>query len=385
MELVAEVKARARALGFDVVRVTQARLPEDVRREYRAFLAAGRAGDMDWLVATADRREDPTRLWPEARSAVVCGMNYAPAGEPLANLSRPEVGNISVYARGRDYHEVLKGRLKQLAGWLAARAGARVKVFVDTAPLLEKPLAQQAGLGWQGKHTNLVSRQFGSWLFLGEILTDLELPADPPERDRCGSCRRCLDICPTGAILGPRRLDPTLCVSYLTIEHKGPIPRSLRPLLGNRIYGCDDCLAVCPWNKFARTASRGLFAHRSELDAPPLADLVRLDQAGFRALFRGTAIRRIGLARLLRNVLLAIGNSGRPELSSAASSRLTDPSPLVRGAAVWAVGRLAAPEELAALACRHLPGERDPTVREEWESALAEVTAQARSARLSGS
>lgn len=384
MQLVERLRTRAHALGFDVVRITRAALPARVRSEFRQFVAADPAGDMRWLVATADRREDPRGLWPEARTAIVCGLNYGPDGDPLCNLKQPTVGNISVYARGRDYHDVIKGPLKQLAGWLRAETGAAVKVFVDTAPLLEKPLAQQAGVGWQGKHTNLVSRQFGSWLFLGEILTSLELPPDPPERDHCGSCRRCLNACPTGAITAPYRLDPTLCISYLTIEHKGPIPRSLRPALGNRIYGCDDCLAVCPWNKFARAAAEMKLKARPELVAPPLNTLARLDDPAFRRLFQASPIKRIGLARFLRNVLIAIGNSGEPGLAGVARLRLSDPSALVRGAAVWALSRLLPAHELKALAREHQPRETDAAVCAEWQAALSDAD-QARSAAFSGS
>ncbi|HEX6010449.1 MAG TPA: tRNA epoxyqueuosine(34) reductase QueG, partial [Geminicoccaceae bacterium] len=267
----AAIRARAATLGLDPVRFARAALPAETGTRYRAALAADHQGTMDWLAREPERRESPERLWPAARSAVVCGLNYGPGRDPLPELALNDRGYLSVYARHRDYHDVLKGRLKELAGWIAARFGAEVKVFVDTAPVLEKPLAEQAGLGWQGKHTNLVSRELGSWLFLGEILTDLELPPDTPERDRCGSCRRCQDVCPTGAFPAPYRLDARRCVSYLTIEHKGPIPRGLRPALGNRIYGCDDCLAVCPWNKFARTATEAKLHAQDDLRAPALA------------------------------------------------------------------------------------------------------------------
>ncbi len=374
-KLRSELEARARALGFDELRITGAALPGRVRREYRQFAARGLAGDMDWLVREPERREDPRRLWPEARSVLCLAANYGPGDDPLAGLARRDRGNISVYARGRDYHDVLKGRLKQLAGWLHAKTGAAVKVFVDTAPLLEKPLAQRAGLGWQGRHTNLVSRRFGSWLFLGEILTDLALPPDPPEPDRCGSCRRCLDACPTGAITAPYRLDPRRCVSYLTIEHKGPIPLELRPLLGNRIYGCDDCLAVCPWNKFARRGREAKLRARPELEAPDLAMLATLDDSAFRRLFAGSPVKRIGRHRFLRNVLVAVGNSGDRRFLPVVRDRLGDTSPLVRGAAVWALSRLAdraTVEEAAALA-----EEADPQVREEWARARGRLGAPA--------
>ncbi|MGD9512421.1 MAG: tRNA epoxyqueuosine(34) reductase QueG, partial [Geminicoccaceae bacterium] len=275
-------------------------------------------------------------------------------------------GYLSVYARHRDYHDVLKGRLKELAGWIAAKLAAEVKVFVDTAPVLEKPLAEQAGLGWQGKHTNLVSREFGSWLFLGEILTDLDLPADEPEGDHCGRCRRCLDACPTGAFPAPYRLDARRCISYLTIEHKGPIPRALRPLMGNRIYGCDDCLAVCPWNKFAQAGRELKLQAREDLVAPRLAELARLDDAAFRQRFSGSPVKRIGRDRFVRNVLIATGNSGAVELAAVAQGLLSDPSPLVRGAAVWALARLLPPARLSELRAAHLAREDDGAVREEW-------------------
>ncbi len=367
--LLAELRARAVRLGLLPPKVTTARLPAEIGARLYAFLETGHHGAMAWLAREPERRASPDRLWPEARSALVTGIPYTPPEDPLPGLTRRDRGYVSVYARNRDYHDVLKGRLKDLAGLLAARAGAAVKVFVDTAPIMEKPLAQRAGLGWQGKHTNLVSRTHGSWLFLGVILTTLELPADPPETDHCGRCRRCLEVCPTEAFVGPYRLDARRCISYLTIEHSGPIPRELRPRLGNRIYGCDDCLAVCPWNKFARAAREIAFAHRPELVAPPLAELARLDDPAFRRLFAGSPIKRIGRDRFVRNVLVAIGNSGEPDLLPVVEERLGDASPLVRGAAIWAFARLAAPAHFAAWRARLEPAEPDPEVREEWTAA----------------
>jgi epoxyqueuosine reductase len=324
---------------------------------------------MGWLARHPERRHTPKALWPEAKSVIVLGMNYGPQGDPLAILERRDRGAISVYARNRDYHELIKGRLKQLAGWLHARFGAKVKVFVDTAPLLEKPIAHRAGVGWQGKHSNLVSRDFGSWLFLGEILTDLEIAPDPPETDHCGSCRACLDVCPTDAFPAPYQLDARRCISYLTIEHQGHIARELRAPMGNRIYGCDDCLAVCPWNKFARAGREAKLKAREDLEAPRLAELARLDDAAFRRLFSGSPIRRTGRNRFVRNVVIAIGNSGDRALVEVARERLADPSPLVRAMAVWALSRLLPPAELAALRDRCLPAEPDPAVREEWRAA----------------
>jgi len=328
---------------------------------------------MTWIAETAERRVDPRALMSQARSVVLLGLNYGPEGDPLAALRRADAGAISVYARHRDYHDVLKGKLKQLAGFLvqAARpAKADVKVFVDTAPLMEKPLAALAGLGWQGKHTNLVSREFGSWLFLGAILTDLDLPPDRAEADHCGQCRACLDICPTGAFPAPYRLDARRCISYLTIEHKGPIPRELRSAIGNRIYGCDDCLAVCPWNKFATVGREAKLAARADLNAPPLAELARLDEASFRARFAGSPIKRIGRERFLRNVMIAIGNSNDPALVDPAVAQLDDEAPLVRGAAIWALARLNSQEKLSSFAAAGLRKERDAAVIEEWRDAL---------------
>ena len=335
-----------------------------------AFLDAGAHGDMTWMAANAERRGDPRALWSEVRSIVMLGMNYGPDDDPLAILRQRDRGGISAYARGDDYHDIIKPRLKTLARWLADAAGGDVKVFVDTAAVMEKPLAQAAGLGWQGKHTNLVSLKLGSWLFLGAIFTTLDLPPGEAEADHCGSCHACLDVCPTAAFPAAYRLDARRCISYLTIEHKGPIPRELRPLMGNRIYGCDDCLAVCPWNKFAQAGREMKLAARENLRAPLLADLAQLDDAAFRALFAKSPVKRTGRARFVRNVLIAIGNSGERTLAESAERLLADEAPLVRGAAVWALGRLD-PPRLTRSAERHRGGETDPDVIDEWRAALA--------------
>jgi len=329
---------------------------------------------MAWMATNADRRGDPQVLWSEVRSILMLGVNYGPDCDPLAVLQQPGRGAISVYARGDDYHDLIKSRLKQIGRWLVDRAGGDVKVFVDTAPVMEKPLAAAAGLGWQGKHTNLVSRQFGSWLFLGAVFTNLDLPPDAPESDHCGACHACLDICPTAAFPAPYRLDARRCISYLTIEHKGQIPREFRPLIGNRIYGCDDCLAVCPWNKFAVAGREVKLAAREALRAPALADLARLDDAAFRALFARSPVKRVGRARFVRNVLIAIGNSGDGSLAAEAERLLDDESPLVRGAAVWALGRLDR-ERLRACAKARRESERDPELGAEWTAALDGVSA----------
>jgi epoxyqueuosine reductase len=325
---------------------------------------------MAWMAETAGRRGAPTALWPEVRSIVLLGLNYGQDGDPLATLAQKDRATISVYARNRDYQDVVKGKLKQVAGFLAARAGADVKVFVDTAPVMEKPLAEAAGLGWQGKHTVLVSRDFGNWLFLGAIFTSAELPIDEPESDHCGSCRRCLDACPTHAFAAPYQLDARRCISYLTIEHKGHIPADLRPAMGNRIFGCDDCVAVCPWNKYARLGKEVRLQQRDDLSAARLADLVRLDDAGFRARFAGSPIKRTGRDRFVRNVLIAIGNSNEPQLAAEAIRLLEDSSPLVRAMAVWASARLVSRDRLAQLARERLSREADADVRLEWKRAL---------------
>ncbi len=366
--VVGSIRARAITLGLDGARFTGAALPDSVGQRYRTALATGDHASMGWLARDPDRRQSPDRLWPQARTAIVCGLNYGPGRDPLPELERRDRGYVSVYARHRDYHDVLKGRLKELAGWIAARFACEVKVFVDTAPVLEKPLAQQAGLGWLGKHTNLVSRELGSWLFLGEILTDLELPPDVPESDHCGSCRRCLDVCPTNAFPTPYRLDARRCISYLTIEHHGPITRELRPLMGNRIYGCDDCLAVCPWNKYAQVTAELKLQAREDLVEPPLAELAALDDAGFRRRFAGSPVKRVGRNRFVRNVLVAIGNSGEPALAPTAEALLRDPAPVVRGMAVWALSQLASAERMRHLHAAHAITEPDPDVRAEWET-----------------
>ncbi len=360
------IRAKALALGFDAVGFLEAAPDTRLARDLDRFLAEGRHGDMAWLEKHASRRADPKRLWPDAASVIVLGMNYAPREDPLSLLENPRAGAVSVYAKGADYHDVIKKRLKQLAGWVAQSFACEVKVFVDTAPVMEKPLARQGGLGWQGKHTNLVSTRFGSWLFLGEILTTLPLPADRPEADHCGTCRACLDVCPTQAFPRPHEIDARRCISYLTIEHKGVIPAEFRPRMGNRIYGCDDCLAVCPWNKFAQQTQELAFLPRAALTAPLLTELAGLDDAAFRRFFVKSPIRRIGRHRFLRNVLIGLGNSGDTGALPAVERRLSDTSAVVRGMAVWALKRLAEAGRFAKLRERDAASEKDPAVREEW-------------------
>jgi epoxyqueuosine reductase len=359
----------ARALGFDCAGVTDPAAIADAAKHFREFLKAGAHGDMDWLAARPERRTDPRVLWASVRSVIMLGVNYGPDENPLLILEQRTRGAISVYARGDDYHDLIKKRLKALARWLVATSGGEVKVFVDTAAVMEKPLAQAAGLGWQGKHTNLVSREFGSWLFLGAIFTTLDLPGDEPEADHCGSCQACLEICPTAAFPAPYKLDARRCISYLTIENKGPIPHEFRKAIGNRIYGCDDCLAVCPWNKFAQEGREAKLAARDELRAPSLADLAELDAAAFRARFAKSPVKRIGRDRFIRNVLIAIGNSNDGGLAATAKRRLDDDSPLVRGAAVWALSQLMGRQEFAALTASAICAESDETVRSEWQLA----------------
>jgi len=359
----------ALALGFDCIGVADPAAITDAAKYFRSFLEAGAHGDMDWLAAHPERRTDPRVLWPDVRSVIMLGVNYGPDENPLAILEQCTRGAISVYAQGDDYHDLVKKRLKALARWLVAASGAEVKVFVDTAAVMEKPLAQAAGLGWQGKHTNLVSREFGSWLFLGAIFTTSDLPRDDAEADHCGSCQACLDICPTAAFPAPYKLDARRCISYLTIENKGPIPQEFRKAIGNRIYGCDDCLAVCPWNKFAQTGREAKLAARDELRAASLTDLARLDDMAFRALFAKSPVKRIGRNRFIRNVLIAIGNSNDSALAIEAERLLDDASPLVRGAAVWALSQLMGQGEFEALAARAISTELDEGVQVEWSRA----------------
>jgi epoxyqueuosine reductase len=361
------IRELAHSIGFDAVAFASASDAWDAGLKLAAFVAEGRHGEMGWMADTLERRSHPTNMWTEARSAIVLAINYGPRENPLAKLGRRQEGVISAYAQNADYHDVIKKRLKHLAAEVARISGGDVKVFVDTAPLMEKPLAQRAGMGWQGKHTNLVSREFGSWLLLGVILTDAPLEADAHAADHCGQCRACLDICPTNAFPAPYQLDARRCLSYLSIEHKGPIPREFRKPMANRIYGCDDCLAVCPWNKFASTAQEAAFHPRPELTGPLLAELAALDDAGFREVFSGSPVKRIGRDRFVRNVMIAIGNSGETHLAGECITRLDDDSPLVRGAAVWALGALA-PNLFDTERSRRSVGETDPDVRKEWDA-----------------
>ncbi len=360
------LKAEALKLGFDAAGIAPAPEAWEAGERLRQFVALGRHGEMAWMETTQARREAPRALWPEARSALVVAMNYGPDHDPMHTLEARETGNISVYARGRDYHDVIKGRLKTLAGVIARDTGADVKVFVDTAPLMEKPLAQLAGLGWPGKHTNLVSRNLGSWFFLGVVLTSAELETDGREDDHCGTCRACLDICPTDAFPAPYQLDARRCISYLTIEHPGPIPHAYRAAIGNRIYGCDDCLAVCPWNKFAGAAREAVLFARAELKAPGLDELAALDDKSFREVFSGSPVKRTGRDRFVRNVCIAMGNSQSSRLVPSLVQRLEDTSALVRGAAVWALARLDR-ARFEAEKARRRAAEADPDVQAEWD------------------
>ncbi len=359
--------AEAIRLGFDSMRITPPERIADAGARLDTFLAAGHHGDMEWMANTAHRRRDPRALWPDARSAIIVAMNYAPNENPLTLLDHPTRAAISVYARGKDYHDILKGKIKQLAGLIAKETNAAVKVFVDTAPLMEKPLAQAAGVGWQGKHTNLVSRSHGSWLFLGVILSAADLDPDAAETDHCGNCQACLDVCPTKAFPEPYRLDARRCIAYLTIEYKGHIDEAFRKPIANRVFGCDDCLAVCPWNKFAQQAAETRFAARPATDAPALSHLLRLDEQAFRTEFAGTPVKRTGRDRVIRNALIAAGNSGDTSLLDIIVDRLGDASPLVRAMAVWALAQLCDRTDVAKLRKRHAPREQDAYVAAEWQ------------------
>ena len=364
--LKAAIIDKAREAGFDSVSFAPVTIPKRNLERYQDFLKAQEYGDMDWMTQKNDWRQAPNALWEECRSVIVLGMNYGPAHDPLMKLQFQERANISVYAQNKDYHDLVKKKLKQVARWLVDSQSGQVKVFVDTAPVMEKAVAAQSGLGWQGKHTNLVSRDFGSWLFLGEIFTTLEIEPDEAVKDSCGNCQACLDICPTKAIPAPYQLNASRCISYLTIEYKGHIPEEFRKPMGNRVYGCDDCLAVCPWNKFAQLSDKMEFWPRAELSAPRLIDFLDMDDTAFRKFFSGSPVKRIGRVKFLRNVLIALGNSRNPALSPRILPSLTDESPLIRAMAVWALGQLMDEASFREQKDIHLDGETDPDVRIEW-------------------
>jgi len=369
------LQQEAAAQGFAAMRILRADDPAIAvaGAQYLQRVAQKHYADLDYMYDTADRRADPRVLWPDVRSVIMLGFNYGPAEDPRALQNQPNKAAISVYARNRDYHDIIKGKLKHIATRFAARSGAEVKVFVDTAPVMEKPLAQIAGIGFQGKHTNLVSRQFGSWLFLSSIFTAAELPPDAAEVNHCGKCAACLAACPTNAFIAPFQLDAAKCISYLTIECKTPIPRALRPMLGNRIYGCDDCLAACPWNKFAQITHEAKLQARHDLLTPPIGRFLAMNEAEFRSFFSGSPIKRIGHARFLRNVLYAAGNSGNKRFIAAIKPHLAADSPLMRGAAIWALGRLMAKSSFAKLKAECAPQEQEAQVLEEWAAASAET------------
>lgn len=368
--LVEEFRARAQKLGFDAFGIAPAKTRPDLEIKLQTALAQNWHGDMDWMADTATRRAAPKALWPEARSIIMLGVNYGPDADPMPLLAQKTKGNISVYARNRDYHDVIKGKLKDLASLISRRANAEVKVFVDTAPVMEKPLAEAAGIGWQGKHTVLVSREFGSWMFLGAIFTTADLPASNPHKQSCGTCTKCLDICPTNAFPAPFQLDARKCLAYLNIEHKTQIPRAYRAPMGNRIYGCDDCLAVCPWNKFAKATAEAKLTAREDLKAPSLTDLVQLNDSTFRKAFAGSPVKRLGRTRFIRNVLIALGNSADQTAITPVQNLLTDDAPLVRGAAIWALRRLTGDQDLTMIRDQHLAREHDEEAATEWQGAL---------------
>ncbi len=371
-DLKTRIREQARIAGFEAVQFTVAKSMPEARASLDSFIANGWHGDMDWMARTAERRREPAALWPEARSVIVLALNYGPVDDPFKSIGRRKCGSVSVYARGKDYHDIVKKKLKQVAGWLHRETEAEVKVFVDTAPVMEKPLAAAAGLGWQGKHTNLVSQSHGSWLFIGSIFTTLELSPDAPETDHCGTCQNCLNACPTDAFPAPYKLDARRCISYLTIEHKGHIAPEFRRPMGNRIFGCDDCLAVCPWNKFATVATEARFHARDTADSPPLKELLALDDGMFRERFAGSPIKRTGRDRFIRNVLIAAGNSGDMSLLQPIEVLLGDGSPLVRAMAVWASGQLMNETAFQNLRSKHAPSEKDADVQAEWRLGCVE-------------
>lgn len=362
------LKAEALKVGFDSARITSTSGIPHAPKRLQDWLQAGYHGSMTWMESRAEQRASPALLWPDVRSVLLVGMNYAPDHDPMADLGKTDIGVISVYAQGHDYHDVIKAKLKELARAFVARSGSAVKVFVDTAPVMEKTLSEAAGLGWQGKHTALVSRTFGSWLFLGAIYTDADLQHDAPERDHCGRCRRCLDVCPTNAFPAPYVLDARRCVSYLTIEHKGLIPHELRAGIGNRIYGCDDCLAVCPWNKFAQSAREQKLSARKDLVSPSLEMFLSFDDAQFRQFFAKTPIKRIGRNRFIRNVLIAVGNTRTRACVPHVQALLSDDDPVVRGSAVWALKQLVEPYTFLTLKQVHSVQEMDAEVLAEWKA-----------------
>ena len=366
-----KIQSSAAELGFDICRITSAQLPKVAEDNLRSFVDNGYHGSLNWIEDTLVRRANPQNLWQDANSVIMLAMNYGPEINPLDQNEDKNCGVISVYARNRDYHDVVKGKLKTLAGKLVSWSSCEVKVFVDTAPVMEKPLAHQSGLGWQGKHTNLVSREFGSWLFLGSIFTSAKLRPDSEETDHCGNCRSCLDICPTKAFPAPFQIDARRCISYLTIENKGSIPIEFRKAMGNRIYGCDDCLAICPWNKFAKTASETKLQSRGDLNSPDIEFLVQLDEQNFRKFFSGSPVKRIGRDRFIRNVLIAAGNSGNKGLINLIISHLSDQNSIVRGAAVWAFRMLADDNQIDEQRNLYLPSEIDEEVRNEWGGLLS--------------
>ena len=373
-EIEKEIRNEAQRIGFDAIAITAADLSTDARKKLSDFLTLGRHGDMDWMASRTAERAHPKALWPEASSVIMLGLNYGPSGDPMERIKVRGMGNISVYAQNKDYHDIVKKRLKHVARFIAGKFGAEVKVFVDTAPVMEKPLAERAGVGWQGKHTNLVSREFGSWLFLGAIFTSLDLNADRPAKNHCGACQSCLDICPTNAFPAPYQLDARRCISYLTIEHKGPIPVEFRDAIGNRIYGCDDCLAVCPWNKFAKQSKEPELHPREGLATPLLAELAELDDDAFRAKFSKSPVKRTGRNRFIRNVLIAIGNSADTKILPAILQLMNDDSAVVRGAAVWALYKLA-PETFLRAKTEHFTVETDAGVLAEWQTAADQLRA----------